>query len=562
MMNSIEFRKKLRQEAEKWRSQELINTDQYQQLADMYSFESIEANTEGKFATILIGLGCILMALGLITLVAANWQVIPKVWRLVLLLIALISANVTGFYMWRGSDRWRRLGQGLLIFAALLLGANIALVGQMFHVDGELYNLYFMWAIGVTTMAYGLRFMPLGVLALILFALGYYEHLGQYRFAVSATGFEFGNLIASQMLLVVSIVFVPLAYWCRSRAIAIITMLLTGQIYLHYLDSYSSRAADLGLSWLNLPLWLTIEYMPILAVLVFVPLAYRCRSRLVFVVAVLLVVAGLFRSAGVIVAEFDNSNLITSLAMAITTSIPPLLLWGYRDRWLDHSILARTYNGEVGIAPKRFAPLARGVAIACLSVTTYAYSFYRFWNWQPENIRAELFAFAGFSQWASVLSLGLFAGLAIWGWFGSRFTQTQSPPANTANNELELGDRLLTNVIAGISIAMGLTFFWHGAVAEMPEVMTFIYNVLLFLLAAGMIRISLEKSRRLPFWTGTILLILQITSRMFEYNTGLAFKAAIFMLCGVAVISAGIWFERYLTSSSPASALETSGNTN
>jgi uncharacterized membrane protein len=552
-MDSIEFRKKLRQEAEAWRSQDLINRDQYAQLAQMYSFDTIEVNKEGKFATILIGFGSVLLALGLITLVAANWQVIPKVWRLVLLLGVLIGANVSGFYMWRNGDRWRRLGQGLLILAALILGANIALVGQMFHVDGELYNLFFMWAIGVTAMAYGLRFMPLGVIALILFGMGYYQHLGQSYWSIAGEGFAIGNFIATQMLLVVSIVFVPLAYWCRSRAIAILAILLSGQIYLGYLDTYAVERLGLGLSWVNFPLWLTIEYMPILAALLFVPLAYRCRSRLVFVVSALLIIASLFRSAGVVVAEFANSQVLESLFIAIAIAMPPALLWVYRDRWLNQFVIARAFNGEVGLMPKRFAPLAKGVAIAFLSVVTYIFSFYSTWNWQPEDLRVEVFG--GFSQWASLLNLALYTGLAIWGWFslGFNFNNRSARPAIAATEDTDHGDRdsLTTYVIGGICVVIGLTLFWHSAISVMPEVTTFIYNVIMFLLAVGLIRASLERSRRLPFWSGIILLILQITSRMFEYDTGLAFKAAIFMLCGVAVIAAGVWFERYLNNATP-----------
>jgi uncharacterized membrane protein len=33
---------------------------------------------------------------------------------------------------------------------------------------------------------------------------------------------------------------------------------------------------------------------------------------------------------------------------------------------------------------------------------------------------------------------------------------------------------------------------------------------------------------------------------MFEYNTGLLLKAIVLFGCGIAVIVAGLWFERYL----------------
>ncbi|NJM28709.1 MAG: hypothetical protein HC856_11885 [Pseudanabaena sp. RU_4_16] len=96
-----------------------------------------------------------------------------------------------------------------------------------------------------------------------------------------------------------------------------------------------------------------------------------------------------------------------------------------------------------------------------------------------------------------------------------------------------------------------LPIFWHGALGQIPEIATFTYNALLFLLAVGLIRESLEKSHRLPFWSGIFLLFLQIISRLFEYNTGLLLKAFVFALCGIGVIVAGLWFERYMQTSHP-----------
>ncbi|MEB3293621.1 MAG: hypothetical protein VKJ24_10710, partial [Synechococcales bacterium] len=43
-----------------------------------------------------------------------------------------------------------------------------------------------------------------------------------------------------------------------------------------------------------------------------------------------------------------------------------------------------------------------------------------------------------------------------------------------------------------------------------------------------------------------VLIVLQITSRMLEYETELMLKALIFILCGAGVILAGLWFEKYM----------------
>ena len=74
-----------------------------------------------------------------------------------------------------------------------------------------------------------------------------------------------------------------------------------------------------------------------------------------------------------------------------------------------------------------------------------------------------------------------------------------------------------------------------------------LFNLILALLACGMIRQGLESNQRRAFWGGMILLTLQIITRMLEYETALLLKSLVFVLCGVAVIGAGLWFERQLT---------------
>ncbi len=51
-----------------------------------------------------------------------------------------------------------------------------------------------------------------------------------------------------------------------------------------------------------------------------------------------------------------------------------------------------------------------------------------------------------------------------------------------------------------------------------------------------------------------LLVTLQIISRVQEYDTDLLFKSLVFVLCGSALISAGLWFERRLTGGSSSAS--------
>ena len=68
-------------------------------------------------------------------------------------------------------------------------------------------------------------------------------------------------------------------------------------------------------------------------------------------------------------------------------------------------------------------------------------------------------------------------------------------------------------------------------------------------MAIILIRYALKTGQRSGYWSGILLLALQVISRMLEFNTDLLFKALVLFVCGVAIIVAGIWFEKNKTKS-------------
>jgi hypothetical protein len=71
-------------------------------------------------------------------------------------------------------------------------------------------------------------------------------------------------------------------------------------------------------------------------------------------------------------------------------------------------------------------------------------------------------------------------------------------------------------------------------------------NVGCLILSAALIANSFRSEDRRLFWAGVLYLALVITSRFFEYETGLLIKAVVFIACGIGLILAGVGFENYL----------------
>lgn len=422
------FRRQLKQEVEKWQQEGLISGEFYQQIADRYEFQHLATSSQ-TFSTILYCVGGILIGLAIITFVAANWQYLDRIQKVILLIGWLIIINTLGFHLWQWTNNYRKLGQALLLIGGLSLGAVIALIAQIFNLSGESYGLFLIWAIGVVTMGASLRFQTLTMLGLILLGIGY----GSYRFSYNP---EF-NLIGLAMP-ILSILLVALAYWLESKAVFVLVALL----------------------WIN--------------------------------------------------SVFE---VIWQINQPLSWIIPIFILWGYND-----SLKLDRFGSY--LSAKTMEPIGRVLSVLIGAMALYRYSFRFSWDneFSPETIDNWYFA---------ELYFGLMTGIALY---------------VLVSQLLLIRNDIKTKIYLGIMTIFALTTLLNF---EAPFNI-FIVNCLLGLFSIGLIRFSVEKGERRNFWFGIIILCLQIISRTFEYNTGLLVKAFTLALCGIAILSLGIWFEGYL----------------
>ena len=475
-MVSDTFRHQLRHELELWRTEGLIEDFQYEQLAERYQLNTLDTIARNRFIMILLGLGSILIGLGVITFVAANWQELPRTAKVTLLLSLFIVVNVAGFYLWRRhEEKQQRLGHGLLILVALILGANMGLMGQMFHISNPFYELLLAWGIGVVAMAYSLRLTSLGILSIILIGAGYCGFLGEVVFSGSLfQELSWAALIGQHMPLLTGLIFVPLAYWCRSRwifAIAAIALVFSLQI-----------------NWL-----------------------------------------------------YGLANFFTSKSggwiFALAVALPPALLWGYDDSLWIYGDFPRLGQQRQSHTTRQgsFQSIARNLALVYLAILFYTWSFSWFWEASANPVSSQ--QSTNLSSFALV-DVFIFISVAIFAWLRLLWLGTKQRSRR---------NRDLTTVVVGGFIAIAaLIPIWHINIAPITVQATFIFNALLFLLAAGLIREGLAHGQRRAFWGGIVLLTLRILNWFILSATGLLFKSLMFILCGVGVIAIGLWFERYV----------------
>ncbi|MDY6938773.1 MAG: DUF2157 domain-containing protein [Cyanobacteriota bacterium] len=458
-MVSEKFRRQLRQEAQAWRDKGLIDPSVYAKLADLYQFGEIENAARNRFVAILMGLGGILMGLGAIAFATANWDSWPRAYRTIVLVTLFVGVNGTGFYLWRTPTlpkAYRSLGQGLLILGAIILGANMTLMSQMFYDSGKISQLFLIWGLGVLMMAFSLRLTSLGILAVLLINVGY------------------------------------------------------------WLETFGAGSGE-TIRWVQL----TFRHMSLVAGLLFIPLAYWCRSGVIFGLGVMSAIASL------VVALLRWQGWLLEVAFVL----PPALLWGYSDRLWRLHLGWRLPNSSS--SPERFQSISRRLTVWFFALLFYSLSFNR-WAYID---RLDL----SLRQWQQnlpiLLDIGILSSIAILGWIQFRLS--------LKSWKLVARKTINTGLITVFLVLTGSITYWHLSIDRIPMTIAIVFNIMLFALAIALVRDGLILSSRRTFWGGLILLVVSITTRMLEYNTGLILKSLVFASCGVGVTVAGLLFERH-----------------
>lgn len=104
---------------------------------------------------ILAVLGAVLLGAAIVSLIAANWEVMPRLVRLGLIVVVIFLGYVGG--AWRASRGDRIFSEALYLIAAITFGAGIALVSQMYHLSGDTSHAALLWVAGTMIAALFLR---------------------------------------------------------------------------------------------------------------------------------------------------------------------------------------------------------------------------------------------------------------------------------------------------------------------------------------------------------------------------------------------------------------------
>lgn len=136
------YRQRLEADLVKWVADGVISGDAAHSIRKARFAEEAVSRLPGIFAM----LGALMLAASVSAFVAANWQEIPRLVRLVGILTLIAACFPVALQLGR---RGMPLGtEAAVTFAALCFGAGVALVGQMYHLPGD-------WPAGAMLVAIG-----------------------------------------------------------------------------------------------------------------------------------------------------------------------------------------------------------------------------------------------------------------------------------------------------------------------------------------------------------------------------------------------------------------------
>lgn len=136
----------LQREGPRWVEKEIITQQQYEEIMKLYP------DPPRRITQILPILASILVGLSLLTFVASNWDGIPHMGRMVILLLTMTGFYSSGFYLYRQGHIW--VGQGLLALGVVSFGASMILIGQMFHLIAYDAGIFVLWSLAGLGLLY------------------------------------------------------------------------------------------------------------------------------------------------------------------------------------------------------------------------------------------------------------------------------------------------------------------------------------------------------------------------------------------------------------------------
>ena len=130
----------LTRELEYWRQLNLLEDGQ------AYAISALYEPTKERFLQVLMGLGALLVGLGLLSYIAANWMALSRVFKIALIVGGYVLAIVAAYGF---EPYYPHTSRAFLLIGSFAYGGGIFLIAQIFHEGGTIADALFWWIAGL-----------------------------------------------------------------------------------------------------------------------------------------------------------------------------------------------------------------------------------------------------------------------------------------------------------------------------------------------------------------------------------------------------------------------------
>jgi len=164
------FLQNLKSETDEWLAENIISSNQQQTILNRYidvNFKTTEGKNYSRLVTILATLGSFTTGLGAILFIAGNWGAIPLFGKLLLMIFAIIGANLSGYWI-QYIKNVPRIGSACFFLGAILFGGSTFLVAQAYHLEANNPDLLLWWLAGIFPIAYITKTRSVFILSIVI----------------------------------------------------------------------------------------------------------------------------------------------------------------------------------------------------------------------------------------------------------------------------------------------------------------------------------------------------------------------------------------------------------
>jgi hypothetical protein len=124
-----------------------------------------------RFLAIVSFIGAVLITAGIILLISAHWNEIPRGVKIAAGIALMLGAHGAGWWLREVHGRYRKTGEALHLVGSCLFLGNIVLLGQIYNLDSRPPDAFLLWWIGIVALPWLLRSKAQQVLLLLAFSI-------------------------------------------------------------------------------------------------------------------------------------------------------------------------------------------------------------------------------------------------------------------------------------------------------------------------------------------------------------------------------------------------------